>query len=125
SFEEIVQSSHEPFVKIMAIIFTLTSEERIIIQYTNVLFGFSVVFVIYLIFNLLEIEDKYIYYGTIAVTFFINSVIFSSILLREIIPTFFLVLGIYYLVKWYVNYKKTDFYLSIMMVLVGALFHSG
>src|SRR5699024_6391320 len=125
SFNTIYKSSYEFFIKLLAIIFRITANERIIAQYTNVLLGFTVVYLIYLILNKLKLDYKNKKIGIIIAAFFPHSLFFSGILLREMASTFFVVSAIYFLVKWYVDLSQKDFYLSIIMIFISSLFHSG
>lgn len=125
SLSDIISSSHELYVKMIAIVFTIVTEERIIIQYINVLLGFTVVYLVYLILSMLKINKNNILIGTSIAAFFPHSLIFSGIMLREMLSTIFVIAGVYYLVKWYMKMKKIDFFLSIIMILISSLFHSG
>lgn len=125
SFQAIVESNHEFFIKSVATLFRITANERLIAQYTNVLLGFTVVYLICLILNMLEVNLKNKQIGLLFASFFPTTLFFSGILLREMVSTFFVVATIYFLIKWYLNTKALYFYMSILMILIGALFHSG
>ena len=57
-FQTIIESQYEFFIKVIAVLFRITSNERIIFQYTNVLLGFTIVYLMYLILNTLNINKK-------------------------------------------------------------------
>lgn len=125
NFEMIIQSKYEFFIKVVSILFTITENERIIIQYLNVLLGFTAIYLMYLILKKINISRKNMMVGMFIVTFFPHSVFFSGILLREMLSTFFVVSSLYFLVKWYKNNSPHNFVLSMAMILISALFHSG
>ena len=125
SFQTIIESQYEFFIKVVAVLFRITSNERIIFQYTNVLLGFTIVYLMYLILNTLNINKKSILITTTITAFFPHSLFFSGILLREIPTTFFVIASLYFLVKWYDKNRDINFYLSVLMILISALFHSG
>lgn len=125
SLHSIVSSTYEFFIKMVAIIFRITANERIIIQYTNVLLGLTIVYLLYLILEYLKVSKTNKKNGIIFASFFPHSLFFSGILLREIASTFFIVASVYFLVKWYINLENKNFWLSILMVLISSLFHSG
>ena len=125
SFQIITQSPYEFFIRMLAYIIHFTTEERIFLQYINVLFGLSSIYLVYKILKLLNVKYKNLLLGTIIVSFFPHTIIFSSILLREMASSFFVLLSTYYLIRWFFSNRKYEFILSIIFVLISALFHSG
>ena len=119
------ESSYEFFIQVIAFVFTFTADERLIFQYINVVLGFTSVYLVYLIFKQLNISKRNIILGVAIAAFFPHAIIFSGILLREMLSAFFMIASFYFLIKWYNTNKIIDFSLSIAMVLVSALFHSG
>ena len=71
------------FSDIMGILFRFIGDQRVVGQYVNVLFGISIIFIIYKILVLLEIDKKTEYLVLITASFFPNSIIMSAILLRS------------------------------------------
>ncbi|ART78202.1 hypothetical protein B4U37_20090 [Sutcliffiella horikoshii] len=122
---KILDSNYEIFIKLAAFIFTITESERIIIQYSNVLLGFTTVYIVYIILKMIEIrwENKII--GILILLIFPHAIFFSGIFLREMVSAFFVVCSIFYIVYWFHTQSKNAFLLSILMVLASALFHSG
>ena len=57
--------------------------------------------------------------------FFPNSLIMSAIFLREIIPTLFVALSLYYFLLWYKNQVISYIVVSLIMLAIAAIFHSG
>lgn len=112
--------------KLLAPFFWLIGPFRIIAQYFNVLIGFMVVVTIQSVFNILHlnkaIQHKILWIAAV----FPTSLILSGILLREIIITYLTCLSLYYFIKWLVRSKKlTDVLLSILMLGLASMFHSG
>ena len=55
---------------------------------------------------------------------FPNSIIMSSIFLRESFPTFFIAISILCFVKWMNDYKQINFIGAIIFLLIASIFHS-
>lgn len=115
----------ELYAKINGIIFYLIGPQRLIGQYINVLLGVSVVYIIFKSLNILEIRDSVTKRILIIAAFFPNSLIMSSVFLREMFPTFFVSLSIYYFIKWFKLSKITDILISFVLLGFASIFHSG
>ena len=113
------------YSQINGLLFYFVGPLRIIGHYINVLLGFSVVYIIYKILILLDIKQNTIKWMLILATFFPNSIIMSAIFLREVFPTFFVALSLYFFINWFINSKVTSFFLSIFLVFIASVFHSG
>lgn len=113
------------YSKIIGVIFYFTGPMRILGQYINVLLGLMVVIYIHKVLNLLKVNDNTIKTILIIAAFFPNSLIMSAIFLREILPTFFVVVSLYYFVKWYLKNNFLIFIWSLFFVGFAAMFHSG
>ena len=113
------------FSDIMGILFRFIGDQRVVGQYVNVLFGISIIFIIYKILVLLEINKKTEYLVLITASFFPNSIIMSAIFLREIIPTFLVALSLLEFIKWFKIGKLSNAASSIFFLGVASMFHSG
>lgn len=113
------------YSKTLAILFNLTFPHRIMGQYLNVLLGVSVIIIIYKILVLLEINEKTIFSLLFVIALFPNAVIFSAILLREVLPAFFSLLSFYYFVKWFKKPFGHYILLSFITLLAASAYHSG
>lgn len=89
------------YSNILGVLFYLIGPQRAFGQYLNVLLGISTVFVIYKTLENLEINPKVIQIVILIASFFPNSIIFSGIFLREIFPTFFVSVSLYFFIKWF------------------------
>lgn len=113
------------YAKIVGVLFYITGPQRMLVQYINVLFGLSVVFVIYKILVLLSVSPNVTKTIVAIAAFFPNSMVMSAIFLREIIPTFFVAVSLLYFIQWYIRGGYIRVILSMVMLAFAAVFHSG
>lgn len=113
------------YSKINGVLFYLIGPQRLIGQYINVLLGVMVVFFLYKSLNLLQISQRTIIIICLIASFFPNSIIMSAIFLREIFPTFFVAVSLYYFLKWYKFGVTTSIIFSFIAVGLASTFHSG
>lgn len=113
------------YSKINGFLFYLIGPQRIFAQYINVLLGLSVVFIVYKIFILLDINSKVCSLIVLLVAFFPNSLIMSAILLREIFPTFFVAVSLYYFCTWFKTPGYPNMVKSLILLAIAGMFHSG
>lgn len=113
------------YSKIIGIVFYITGPMRLLAQYINVLLGLWVVLVVYKTLILLEIKPTIIRIVTFLAAFFPNSIVMSAIMLREIFPTFFVAISIYNFILWYKFGEKKRVILSLVMLGMASVFHSG
>lgn len=100
--------------------------QRMFIQYINILFGLSIVFLVYKMLLILEVKENIIKVTTLIAAFFPNSLVMSAIFLREIIPTFFVAASLYFFVKWFKGIgSQANIILTLLMLGLGSMFHSG
>lgn len=113
------------YTKILGVISYITFPERILLQYLNVILGLFIILIIYKILKSLFIDEKVIRNSLIIISLFPMSIIHSAILLRENIISFFVILSLYYFIKWY---KKKNLYnkiISMTLLGIASIFHSG
>ena len=125
SLSTLLQDGGELYCKVIGFIFHFIGPQRMFGQYINVLLGFSIVVIIYKILSMLEIKDHIQTIIILITAFFPNSIILSSIFLREIFPTFLVAASLYYFIKWYKTAKYTHMLLSITILGLASMFHSG
>lgn len=113
------------YTKILGIVSYITFPERILLQYINVLLGLFIILIMYKILKELCIDEKIIRNSLIMISLFPISIIHSAILLRENIISFFLILSLYYLVKWYKKKSLKDMVIAVSLVGLASIFHSG
>lgn len=118
-------SSEHLYSKIMGLLFWFIGDQRIVGQYTNVLLGLSVIFVVNKILNILNVDENVQVLMLLIAAFFPNTMIISAIFLREMILTFFVSLSLLYFTKWFKFGKINDAIFSFLFLGIASLFHSG
>lgn len=113
------------YSNILGIIFSLIGPQRVFGQYLNVLLGISTVFMIYKTLENLEINPKVIQIVILIASFFPNSIIFSGIFLREMFPTFFVSVSLYFFIKWFKGTQTKHILLAFLFLGLASTFHSG
>jgi hypothetical protein len=121
----LINNDSNIYAKIMGFLFYWIGPQRILGQYINVLLGLSIIIIIYKILIILEIRTKIINLIVFLAAFFPNSIIMSSIFLREMFVTFFVASSLYYFIKWYKSGRYIEMLLSIFMLGASSIFHSG
>lgn len=120
-----LDSSVSLYSKITGLIFKFIGPMRIFVQYLNVLLGISTIYILYIIFDKLNINENIKYYGTLIYSFMPISIIMSSIFLREAFPTFFVSLSVLFFTDWINNSNKGNMITSLIMLAIASAFHSG
>ncbi len=115
----------ELYSKIIGSVFYLTGPERIIGQYINVLLGLSIVFIVYKLLLILEVDKQIAKIILLIASFFPNALIMSAIFLREIFPTFLLAASLYFFIKWLKYQRLPHAILSLGALGIASIFHSG
>lgn len=113
------------YSNILGVLFSLIGPQRAFGQYLNVLLGISTVFVIYKTLENLEINSKVIQIVILIASFFPNSILFSGIFLREIFPTFFVSVSLYFFIKWFKGTRTRNILLAFLFLGLASTFHSG
>ncbi|WP_147454011.1 hypothetical protein [Tessaracoccus antarcticus] len=112
------------FSKLFGTLFWVTGPLRIFGQYTNVLFGMSLVLVVGLITDLLPLDREQTVKVMAVVALLPNSLILSSIFLRESVVGFLVASSAYFFARWFQSGRGTFLIWTAVMVLVGATFHA-
>lgn len=112
------------YSKLIGVILNIYGDDRLFLQYLNVLFAMTAILVAIQIFRMLDVPARTQFILVAVMAFFPHSLIFSSILLRESIISLMVVLSLYWFVRWFIKKERTGAVLSIVFVLVGAAFHS-
>lgn len=113
------------YSNILGVLFSLIGPQRVVGQYLNVLLGISTVLMIYRILGILEINTRIKQIVIIVAAFFPNSIIFSAIFLREIFPIFFVLVSLYYFIKWFKGTQTKNILLAFLFLGLASTFHSG
>lgn len=113
------------YPKVMGLFFYLVGPQRLLGQYINVLLGLSVVFLLFRILKLLRIHPRITEKILLLGAFFPNSLIMSSIFLREMLPTFFVAASFYFFLKWFRFGRIENFTFSVLSLGAASMFHAG
>ncbi|QDY44831.1 hypothetical protein FK545_02800 [Planococcus glaciei] len=113
------------YAKVMGALFYIVGPQLILGHYINVLLSISVIYIIYLILKMLEINTWVISVILLIAAFFPNSIIMSAIFLREMIISFFVILSLYHYIKWIKFGKTFNVFLCILFLSMASMFHSG
>lgn len=109
----------------LAILYRFIGVNRIFSQYINVLLGINIIYLCSKIFTYLEIKHNISKLSLWILALFPNSVIMSSILLREVFIMFFVTYSIYYFIKWYKYGGDVKMIISSVLLFIASIFHSG
>ncbi|GAB1793266.1 hypothetical protein [Priestia megaterium] len=110
---------------IVGLFYKMYGIQRILAQYVNVVLGIYTIVIVKRILELLKIDEKMKFYLILIVCFLPNSIIISSILIRESTMIFLITLSLFYFIKWWLKGTIPYFILAIILPLIAALFHSG
>lgn len=96
-----------------------------IAQYFNLIMGISILFLAREILEMLDIENKVAFISMFVLSCMPNFVIFSGILLREAWVEFYVMLSVYFFIKWFINGNMYNIPLCLGSVLLASYMHSG
>ena len=115
-------TNYTPF---LTFLYSITHSSRIIAQYFNLVMGVSILFIVRKIFEILDIDNKIALISMIILACMPNFVIFSGILLREAWVEFFVILSVYFFVRWFIGGNSLNIPLCMGSILLAAVMHSG
>lgn len=113
------------YTKFLGFIFYITSAQKLIGQYINVLLGLTIIILVYNILNIIGVNKTTLKRSIILLSFSPHAIIFSGILLRENIITFFVVASFYYFIRWYKYPMNKNIIYSFLCIGIATSFHSG
>lgn len=108
----------------LGILFNIYGDDRLFVQYLNILIAITAIVVVIRIFRMLGLPHRIQLLLVALMGFFPHSLIFSSILLRESIISLLVVMSLYCFIRWFREKERISAFLSVMLVLLGASFHS-
>lgn len=115
----------ELYSKFIGVIFRFIGDQRIFVQYINVVLSILTIFIFINILNKLGINYSLKKNIIWIISLFPMNIMISSVLLRESIIIFLSTYGIYF----YVNYTKDrstiSLLLSVILIIIASMFHSG
>ena len=113
------------FSKITGTVFWFTGFSRAMGQYINVLLGLAIVMLMNIIARMLRLGTRSRRTVLLVAAFFPNSMVMSAIFLREIFPAFFVAASLYFFCRWFIKPKVRDILLTLVMLALASMFHSG
>lgn len=115
-------TNYTPF---LTFLYSITHSSRIIAQYFNLIMGISILFLVREILEMLDIEKKVAIISMFLLSCMPNFVIFSGILLREAWVEFFVMLSVYFFIRWFKYGNIYNIPLCLGSVLLASYMHSG
>ena len=106
-------------------LYAVTDCSRLFAQYVNVLFGTFYLVVLSKLLKYLKTSYEYRIMIVRMAVLMPNLIIFSAILLREAWIELFVILSIYYFVKWFNSKGFFNIIISFMFVIGATLMHNG
>lgn len=113
------------YAKIVGSIFAFVGAERLIGQYINVLLGMTTIIFLYKTLLMLKVNKKIVKRSLFIIAFFPNAVVLSGIFLREAIISTFIMISVYFFVKWYCHKNYNYMLFSTVYLLIASAFHAG
>ena len=110
---------------ILTWLYILLGECRLIAQYINVLFGMGVLVYLAKTFETLDLNEKLKKKALLIAVLFPHLIIFSGILLREVWVQFFVVISLFYFVRWLKHNRIGLLLLTVISVLAASWMHAG
>lgn len=113
------------FSKIFGIVCYIVGEQKIFIQSLNILLSYFTCLLCMYIINDFKIKEDSKKIINILIVFFPQTLVFSSIMMREMVITFLVTLSLYYCLKWIRNRKLLYEIFTLICIVFAALFHAG
>ncbi|MDP4181990.1 MAG: phospholipid carrier-dependent glycosyltransferase, partial [Bacillota bacterium] len=111
------------YSKFVGIIYYFTGRTPFIAQYFNVFFGFFTVYFVYKLICEIGGSKKAALAGSFITAIFPTLNLYSAVILRENIITFFSLLSVYYFVKWLKSGKLFQIIISSVFLGVASSVH--
>lgn len=109
---------------LLGILFNIYGDDRLFVQYLNILIAITAILIVIRIFRMLEVPHRTQMMLVLVMGFFPHSLIFSGILLRESIISLFVVMSLHCFIRWFREKDRISAFLSVLLVLLAASFHS-
>lgn len=113
-----------PYSKFLGLIFHLYGDDRLFVQFLNILMALTAIVLVIKIFRMFSVPKDIQFILVAVMAFFPHSIIFSGILLRESIITLMVVLSLYFFVRWYKYGGFMNVMLTLVTIIIGASFHT-
>lgn len=113
------------FSKTYGLLFTLIGPDRVFAQYTNAILGISLILIVYAILHQIGIPERTIVFSMVFATLLPNTLVLSSIFLRESIIAFLVAGSLYSFIRWFQHGRPSQIVISVLMILAASTYHSG
>ncbi len=112
------------YSKLLGILFYLYGDDRLFVQFLNIVVTMTVILIVIQIFRMLDIPGLIQMILVALLAFYPHSLIFSSILVRESMISMTVVLSLYFFIRWFKYGGAIYAVLSVLAILAGASFHT-
>ena len=109
----------------LTFVYEATDCSRLIAQFINVLLGIGIIVLVQQCMRMLKINKVTELTVVCVLVFLPNLTIFSAILLREAWVEFFVVMSLYFFVKWFIYGNALNIVLVVVSMLTASYMHSG
>lgn len=113
------------YPKIVGALYILIGPQRLFVQFLNVILGMVAIHYVYKTFLVLCLSGRVMRFFLFLMCFLPHEIIFSAILLREMMIGAAISISIYYIIKWFEAYNFVYFVVAGISILFGAWLHSG
>ena len=109
----------------LTFVYEATDCSRLIAQFINVVLGIGIIVLVQPCMRMLKINKVTELTVVCVLVFLPNLTIFSAILLREAWVEFFVVMSLYFFVKWFIYGNALNIVLVVVSMLTASYMHSG
>mgnify|MGYP002713427492 CR=1 FL=1 len=113
------------YSRFIGIILKAIGDNKLFIQYVNIILAILTIILLTRILEILLIDYKISKIMVMILCYFPNNIIISSLILRESWIIFLSTLGVLYYIKYMVSEINLYLIISILSIILSALFHSG
>lgn len=113
------------FSKVFGLLFWLVGPLRVFGQYTNALLGLSILLLLEGILKCLQLSDIQRFRVLAVSALLPNTLVMSSIFLRETMVAFLVAISVYFFVRWFNQGSPLNMILAAAAVLAASSLHAG
>lgn len=112
------------YSKFLGLLFYMYGDDRLFAQFLNIIIIMTAILIVIHIFRMLDISIEIQFFLVMLMSFFPHSLIFGSILVRESIISFMVVLSLYFFIRWFKKRERSSALFSVIFIMLGASFHT-
>lgn len=113
------------YSRLLGVVFEFTGTSRLIGAYMNVLLGVSTIHVVWLVLRRIKISSNVVATILYWIALFPYSIYSSSVVYRETIISFLIVLSFYYAFRWFLKPRLLNVLRCLIAIGIAAIFHAG